>query len=407
MTLNPIGIAVPFFFLLIGIEWAVLARQRRAPDFNNAVADISCGLGEQVLGVFARTAVLFPYTWVYNNHSLWMLDSGNIWTWVLAFVLGDALFYAYHRFSHRVNVGWAAHAVHHQSEAFNLSVALRQPWFSQVYAWAFYLPLAILGVSPVVYATSFAINLLYQFWIHTEAVGKLGWYEWIFNTPSHHRVHHGINPQYVDKNYAGIFIVWDRLFGTFEEEQDTPQYGTLKPLRSWNPVWANLVLWWELARQAWEADRWRDKLFVWVAPPGWHHETGTPEPASFFPPKGSGYAADCPRLLHFYIALQMLFQGALLVPLLTYEAIATQLMVSAVVVLVLWVVVIWAGWFESRPWAWPGEWLRLGALAFAAVGLALVYEPLAFLLFVGPAMSIFSAVCLAVIARQISGLQAA
>jgi len=407
MTLNPIGIAVPFFFLLIGIEWRLLARRREAPQFNNAIADMSCGLGEQLIGVFARGAVIFPYTWLYENHRAWSLDSGSAWTWVLAFVLGDALYYAYHRFSHRVNFAWATHAVHHQSEVFNLSVALRQPWFTQFYSWLFYLPMAILGVSPVVYTTSFAINLLYQFWIHTEVIGKLGWFEWIFNTPSHHRVHHGINPKYVDKNYAGILIVWDRMFGTFIEEEERPQYGTLKPLQSWNPLWANLALWWGMLQGAWNAERWRDKLTVWFAPPGWSPETGVPDPASLFPPEELGYDADGARSLHRYILVQLGLQGAVMAPLLSLEAEVDGLVSALAATSVFWVVAIWAGWFESKAWAWPGEWLRLVALAGMSVAVAVIYEPLAPLLYIGPVVAIGNGAWLWSIANRNRRTQAA
>src|SRR5690606_31238042 len=151
----------------------------------------------------------------------------------------DFAYYWWHRASHRISFLWAAHVVHHQSEDYNLAVALRQAWFTSLSSWVLNLPLAFLGVPPLVYGVCAALNTLYQFWIHTRLVGKLGPLEWVLNTPSHHRVHHGIDAPYLDTNYGGVFIVFDRLFGTFVEETHEPRYGTLDPIRSFDPVWAN------------------------------------------------------------------------------------------------------------------------------------------------------------------------
>ena len=175
--------------------------------------------------------------------------------WIGALLAYDFCYYWLHRAGHRVAVLWAAHVVHHQSEDYNLSTALRQTSSGFLFGWIFYLPLAVAGVPPLVFGTVALIDLLYQFWVHTQQVGKLGWFDRWFCSPSNHRVHHAVNERYLDKNYGGILIVWDRLFGTFAEEDDAEPcvYGTRAPLRSWNPVWANLQVYRDLWLDSWRA----------------------------------------------------------------------------------------------------------------------------------------------------------
>jgi hypothetical protein len=183
----------------------------------------------------------------------------------------DLCYYWLHRAGHRMGAFWAAHVVHHQSEDYNLSTALRQTSSGALLGWFFYLPMAVIGVSPLVFGTVALIDLLYQFWVHTQQVDRLGWFDRWFCSPSNHRVHHAVNDRYLDRNYGGILIVWDRLFGTFEEERDDEPcvYGTRAPLRSFNPLWANLEVYAALAHDAWHARSWADKLRVWFKPPGW------------------------------------------------------------------------------------------------------------------------------------------
>ena len=166
---------------------------------------------------------------------------------------------------------WAAHVVHHQSEDYNLSTALRQPSSGWLGDWLFYLPMALLGFPPLVFAVVALVDLLYQYWVHTQQIGRLGWFDRWFCAPSNHRVHHAVNDKYLDRNYGGIFIIWDRLFGSFQQEDDAVPcvYGTRGPLRSWNPMWANLHNYADLARDSWRARSWGDKLRVWFKHPGW------------------------------------------------------------------------------------------------------------------------------------------
>jgi len=191
--------------------------------------------------------------------------------WALALLLYDLCYYALHRAGHRVALFWAAHVVHHQSEDYNLSTALRQTSSGFLLGWVFYLPMAIAGVPPLVFGVVALIDLLYQYWVHTQQIGKLGWFDRWFCAPSNHRVHHAVNDKYLDRNYGGILIVWDRLFGTFVEEDDAEPcvYGTRAPLRSFNPLWANLQVYRDLWLDSWRARSWADKLRVWIEPPGW------------------------------------------------------------------------------------------------------------------------------------------
>ncbi len=362
MSLNPIGIAVPFFLMLIGIEYLVLRRQNKTVRLNDAVTDMSCGLGDQTLSIFFKTFTLLPYVYVYETHALFQLSLSSPWTWAIGAIAVDFSYYWYHRFSHRVNFGWATHAVHHQSEEYNLSVALRQPWFSQLYSWTFYMPLALLGFPLEVFATTFAFNLLYQFWIHTETIDRM-WapFEWLFNTPSHHRVHHGTNPEYVDKNYAGILIIWDRMFGTFELEVERPLYGTLKPLRSWNAAWANLQPWVALARHSVEQTSWLDKVKVWFKPPGWT-PAGEADPADAFDGPGRGFDENAAPNAGAYIFTNLVIMGTVVGVLLTFEGQIPYLYHAVAGSFILWTVIIWGALFEGKRWGWPMEYARVGTV---------------------------------------------
>ena len=228
------------------------------------------GIGEQVIAAFCVPITVGVYATVYAHARVATLSPRSPAAWIALFFAVDLCYYAYHRASHRVNLLWAGHVVHHSSEEYNFSVALRQSWFGQqLTEWVFFLPLALAGFAPSMFVVMLTLNTLYQFFIHTRLVGRLGPLEWVLNTPSHHRVHHGVNPRYVDRNYAGVFIVWDRLFGTFEPEGDEPVYGLVKPLGSFSPLWANVHRWVEIASMSRRTRRLGDKLYAWLAPPEW------------------------------------------------------------------------------------------------------------------------------------------
>ena len=267
-----IVLATPGFLALIALEFAVgRARGRDTYRLNDALNSIGLGIMSQITGLFVALFTLGIYTAVHEHLAIWSMPKDSAAVWLGALIAYDFFYYWHHRAGHRIALFWASHAVHHQSEDYNLSTALRQTSGGWVAGWLFYLPMALAGVPPLVFAVVALIDLLYQYWVHTQQIGRLGWFDRWFCAPSNHRVHHAVNDRYLDRNYGGILIVWDRLFGTFIEEDDTEAcvYGTRSPLRSWNPLWANLHVYRELALDSWRAASWGDKLRVWLKPPGW------------------------------------------------------------------------------------------------------------------------------------------
>ena len=272
-----IVLAAPVFFLLIALEFAWGVRQQRNTyRLADAINSISLGMLSQISAVFTRLLRVGLYTAVYASVALVPLEEARaFWTtwygWLLALVFYDFCYYWLHRMGHEVAVLWAAHVVHHQSQDYNLSTALRQTSSGVLLGWIFYLPMALAGVPPLVFGVVALIDLLYQYWVHTEHVPKLGWFDRWFCSPSNHRVHHAVNDRYLDRNYGGILIVWDRLFGTFQDEDlaEPCVYGTRGALNSWDPMWANAEVYWALAQDAWHTRSWADKLRVWFKPPGW------------------------------------------------------------------------------------------------------------------------------------------
>ncbi len=267
-----IVLATPVFLLMIVGEFALsMARGRNAYRLNDAINSMSLGMLSQLSGLFTTLFSIGIYSAVNDSLALWP-DLAFWSTWygvLLALVFYDFCYYWLHRAGHEVAVFWAAHVVHHQSQAYNLSTALRQTSSGTLLGWVFYLPMAVAGVPPLVFGIVALVDLLYQFWVHTELVGKLGWFDRVFCAPSNHRVHHAVNDSYLDKNYGGILIIWDRLFGSYREEQEPCVYGTRSALRSWDPLWANTEVYWSLLKDSWHTRRWADKLRVWFKPPGW------------------------------------------------------------------------------------------------------------------------------------------
>jgi sterol desaturase/sphingolipid hydroxylase (fatty acid hydroxylase superfamily) len=240
MNPNYILIAIPFFFLSIIIEF-IWGRFKKTDfyNFEDTITNLNIGIGNQAFSTLLKVLLLTIYGYIYNNIAPFKMEN-SVWSFILCFVVFDFIFYWAHRFGHEMNIFWAAHIVHHQSQEYNLSVALRQSWFHNALAFVLFLPIPFLGFDPLIFAAAAGFNTIYQYWIHTKYIKSLGVFEWLFNSPSHHRVHHATNPQYLDKNYGGTLIIWDRLFGTFQKEEETPVYGITVPLNSWNPVWANI-----------------------------------------------------------------------------------------------------------------------------------------------------------------------
>ena len=245
--LKPQYIAIPLFAIMIAIEaYALIRRDGRLEDRLDTWNNVLIGLVSAAFGTVIAIVTTWGYLWAYEITPLRM-PMETWWPWLVLLFADDFLYYWFHRFSHEMRFLWNFHVVHHSSNQYNLSVAVRQSWFGGVAHWIFYVPIAFLGFPFWTFVLMHGINLIYQFWIHTELIGRMwGWFEFIFNTPSHHRVHHGVNRQYLDRNYAGIFIIWDRMFGTFEPEREEVKYGITTPLESYNPLWINVHAWFEM-----------------------------------------------------------------------------------------------------------------------------------------------------------------
>jgi len=371
---NYVTLAVPFFFLLIGVELvAGIVQHKRLYRFNDSINDLSCGIIDQIVGLFLNVLLFASYIFLFDHVRFFEIVEASAtakWIAAIGLLFGvDFCFYWFHRIAHEYAAPWATHVVHHQSEEYNLAVALRQSALESCFAWVFYLPLAVIGFPPLWFVAMKGINLLYQFWIHTEAIDRLGPLEWVMNTPSHHRVHHARNPKYLDKNYAGMFIIWDRLFGTFQLEEEQPVYGITKPLRSWNPLWANLQSWSDLAHDAWHAPRWRDKIKIWFMPLGWT-PPGLPErPRAEEVTRASvqKYDPPLPLVLNLYVLVQFVIVLALGVTvLLLGDQKAALTTIAPPAAFVLWSLANLGAIMERKRWALGVEIARLTVLPFVA-----------------------------------------
>ena len=274
---NPVTYAIPFFLLSIALELAALKwldhddRFRGATGYSgrDARTSLLMGLGSIVTLTLLKIMGFFGYLWLYDHVAPFHLDTGAWWYWVLVILGVDLGYYFHHRFSHRVRIGWAGHQAHHSSEYMNFATALRQKW-NPWWELAFWVPLPLLGFAPWTLYVAFGFNLVYQFFVHTETVDRLPRpVELVFNTPSHHRVHHGSDPEYLDKNYAGILIVWDRMFGSFVQERQRPRYGLTKPVGTYNLIKLQYGDYAQIVRNVRSATCWRDRFGYLFGPPGW------------------------------------------------------------------------------------------------------------------------------------------
>jgi len=269
MNFNPVIFSIPIFITLILIEiiYSIIKR----PNYYNpadTISNINCGIGDQVIGLMAKVFTIGIYQYLYEHFRIFNIES-NLLNMSILFVLVDFLYYWKHRLSHEINILWLGHSIHHQSEEYNLSVALRQSWFDKFFSFPFYLPLAIIGFDTQSFVIIVGLNLLYQFWVHTELIDRMGFLETFLSTPSHHRVHHARNPEYIDRNHGGVFIIWDKIFGTFKKEEDTPVYGVTQPINSWNALYANFQPWVKIFQDTGNLMTYSDKIKLWFKPPGW------------------------------------------------------------------------------------------------------------------------------------------
>ena len=231
------------------------------------------GLGNVFLGLISKVLVFAIFYYLYSDFRLFTIPF-VWWAWILILFAEDFVYYWFHRVSHLSRFFWASHIVHHSSQKYNLSTALRQTWTGGFLSFVFWLPLPLLGFHPVMILAQMSISLIYQYWIHTELIKKMpGWFEAVFNTPSHHRVHHATNPQYLDRNHAGIFIVWDKLFGSYEPEIEKPVYGLVKNITSYNPLYVAFHEWVNLFKDIFSSKiSFVNRLKYFSKPPGWKHD---------------------------------------------------------------------------------------------------------------------------------------
>jgi sterol desaturase/sphingolipid hydroxylase (fatty acid hydroxylase superfamily) len=369
--MNPIVYAIPVFMLTIVAEvWVAQRRNVPTYDIADAITSLHFGVLSQVSGAFTKIFTFGIYVWVFESARLLTLPSDAVWVWVAALLAYDFLYYWVHRAGHEVNLIWASHQVHHSSEWYNLSTALRQTSTGALFVWPLYLPMAILGVPPLVFGAVALIDLLYQYWVHTELVGKLGWLDRVFVTPSNHRVHHGQNDWCIDRNYGGILILWDRLFGTFAEERDDERvvYGIRKPLASYDPLWGNLHVYRDIWRAARAESSWGAAFKRWFAKPAGDGPLPHLDPRSvrrFAPPNSPaalGYAT---------------LQYALLVPIVThFIAVAPSLSLAArstYALVILASAVGIGGWLEGKAGGVVREVLRVIAVAATVLALPEIF----------------------------------
>jgi len=383
-----IALAVPFFLLALLVELAIdRARGSGLYRANDAINSLSAGMLSTTFGYFTQLLPLLVWGLVLENFALidmplaWFDASpAGIALWLLAALAWDFSYYWFHRFSHEISILWAAHAVHHQSEDYNLSTALRQTSTGFVFGWIFYVPLFLIGFPLEVLLTVKAINLIYQFWVHTQIVRRMGVLDYILVTPSNHRVHHAQNERYIDKNYGGMLILWDRLFGTFADERhdDPVIFGVRKPLANWNPFWANLQVYDYLLFDAVHTRRWRDRLSIWFRRTGWRptdvearypkHLVSVEEFEKFDP------AVD--RATNNYVLIQFLvaIAGALAIAAWFVDTGARGVVLPCVL---LWSTLYTLGLFnEGRDYALRAELLRLLLVVPGCVVLMQLYTPL-------------------------------
>lgn len=313
-----VSYAIPFFVILLMIEYAFSRKMHRSVMQSfDAVSSLSSGVTNSIKDVLGLVIVIVSYTWLEDHLSIFHIENTFL-VYFLAFIGIDFVGYWSHRFEHEINIFWNRHIIHHSSEEYNLACALRQN-ISVVFSIFFflYIPMALLGVPADVVAVVAPLHLFAQFWYHTRLIDKMGFLEYIIVTPSHHRVHHAINPEYIDKNYAQILIIWDKLFGTFQEElvDVPPVYGVKKPVRTWNPIWINFQHLYQLAKDAFYTEKLVDKLRIWIMPTGWRPQDRLiADPISYDEDPFAQIKYETPASLkfHIWVWLQLVVHIALM-----------------------------------------------------------------------------------------------
>jgi len=367
--------AIPGFIFLILTEWLYgLARGRNTYRVADTITSISLGSISRLRGLLFLGFGVWFYSRAADGYHLFDLPDNGPGIWLFALLAYDFSYYWFHRISHEVNLFWAAHVVHHQSEDYNLGTALRQSG-SGLFGFIFYLPWLYIGIPPEILFASGALNLVYQFWVHTQHVYRIGPLEYVLVTPSNHRVHHAQNKIYIDRNYGGILCIWDRMFGTFQDElsEEPCIYGIRRPLHSYNPFWANIHIYWSALLDSWHANRWQDKLRVWFKGPGWRppglDETQPIEHTALEDFRKFDPSASLPVKAYTFFQFfctTLAGTGMLIV---AKEWNATAVLFATT--LIFFSFYLQSAWTEGRAFARLLEWLKLGLVLVALANLPL------------------------------------
>lgn len=363
--MNVVILAIPIYVVLMLLE---LAYERYSGRHTYRLADAATSINTGVLRVLLegplRLLLIVPYAWLYEHARLFDWDSSSPWLWVLGFIAVDFCFYWAHRSMHTFNMLWGAHQPHHSSEDFNLSTALRKGAVQTGFDWPFYLPLALLGVPLPVFLLLLGIQLVYQFWVHSQHIGTLGWLEQVLVTPSLHRVHHGQNDCYIDKNHGGVFIIWDRLFGTYALETEPVRYGVTTPVSTFDPLRLQFS-WWRLLWADARATRsWWNKLKLWWMPTGWRPADVQHLPWPKMPEQK--YSGNSSSALRLYAFVQFLLINLLTLVFLAQVKEAAFWWSALLMLLVVGGCVSLGRLFDGAAQV-AGELLRLGLMAVVAL----------------------------------------
>jgi alkylglycerol monooxygenase len=374
--------SIPIFFLLIGVELLITrVKGLSYYRFNDAITNLSCGIGSQVSGIFLKFLTFTVYVMIYDISPLKGKIPYNYVAMIVLLIGVDFFYYWFHRLAHEMSILWGSHVVHHQSEEYNLSVALRQAWVQGAFSWVFYLPLAFIGFDPVMFVTIASIQTLYQFWIHTKVIGRMpAWFEYVFNTPSHHRVHHGVNPKYIDKNHAGTLIIWDRMFGTFQPEEEEVVYGITTQPKSWNPLWLNVEYWYDLFKDTVKVHKPADAIRMLTSAPGWkpadmggmlaYREVTT----ATFQKYDTSVSPRLTNYIFFQFVILLLGTSAFLFGMKELDT----AQIGYVSVLIIYTVVSIGGLFEKKKWVVIAEGLRILLLTAVIALIVLQFSTLVY-----------------------------
>ena len=362
---NALLVAIPCFIVLLLLEILYgYYRGRQTYVFMDTISSLSSGLTNILKDSLGLVIVLVSYPWLMQHIAITSIDS-SLWLYIVAFICIDFASYWSHRLNHKINFFWNQHVIHHSSEEFNMACALRQSISNVLgYGALFLIPAAFLGVPNEVIAILAPLHLFGQFWYHTKHIGKLGWLEYIIVTPSQHRVHHAINPVYIDKNLSAIFCVWDRMFGTFQEELDEepPVYGVLKPVKSWNPLWINFQHLWGLISDAWFTKDFKAKFTIWFKPTGWrpedvkqrHNRTVITDIYTY-----KKFNSGSSVVLKYWAAYHLLATLGLLLQLLFYFGALNHKNLLIMGMLLFLAIFSYTSVMDGLKWSKPLEWFRL------------------------------------------------